>query len=450
MRKFIAIVKREYKKIVLTWAFGLSTLIGPLFLLGISLVPMLLFSIKGNAVRLAIVDDSGAISVRLRENLSAERQLEKFKQATAESFKNIDATQEEKLNTSAQQMGGNFAFEDYQTEGKPIETVRRELTQRIQQDSLDAYLIVPHDFNVAEAKFEFYTRNSSDFITNEVLKSAIEDSVRTERLVKANISEAQLKKINQKVDFIISKVSEKGVEKDSGFGFGVAFALGLIIYMSLTLYGSVIMGAIIEEKETRIAEILFSSAKPFELMMGKLVGVGFASLTQLVIWGISALLVVGYLLTMASASGLPFAIPTITPLFVLCFFVFFLLGFFIYATIYAILGAMVTTSQEGQQFAFPPILILLGGLYAIFPVIRDPNSAFSVWASITPFISPLVMPVRILLDPPPVEQILLSILINLAMIIGLTWVAGKVYRVGMLMYGKRATIPEVWKWIRQS
>ena len=410
MRKFFAVVKREYKKIVLTWAFGVSTLIGPLFLLGISLVPMLLFSIKGNAVRLVIIDQSGELSVRLREKLSAENQLEKSREAAGESFKNIDATQAEKLKDSAKQIGGNFAFEDYKTDGKPIEAVRRELTRRIQEDTLDAYLIVPDDFNAADAKFEFYSRNSSDFVTNEVLKNAVEDSVRTARLVKAKITEEQQKSINQKVDFNISKVSEKGEEKDSGLGFGVAFALGLIIYMSLTLYGSIIMGAIIEEKETRIAEILFSSAKPFELMLGKLVGVGFASLTQLSIWGISVLLVAGYFLTVAGASGLPFAIPTITPVYVLCFFIFFILGFFTYATIYAILGAMVTTSQEGQQFAFPPIMILLGGLYAIFPVIRDPNSTFSIWASITPFISPLVMPVRILLDPPPVEQILLSIL----------------------------------------
>ncbi len=110
---------------------------------------------------------------------------------------------------------------------------------------------------------------------------------------------------------------------------------------------------------------------------------------------------------------------------------------------------MVTTAQEGQQFVFPPILISLVGLYSVFPVIRDPNSTYSFWASIMPFISPIVMPARIWIDMPQIWEILLAILLNVGMIFVTTWIAAKVYRVGMLMYGKRATIPEVWRWIRE-
>ena len=135
---------------------------------------------------------------------------------------------------------------------------------------------------------------------------------------------------------------------------------------------------------------------------------------------------------------------------VIYFFIFFLLGYFIYATIYALIGSMVTSMQEGGQFALPPILILLIGLYFCFAVIRDPNSAFAFWVSIAPFFAPIVMPVRIVSDMPPFWQIALAIVLNGAAIVGLTWAASRVYRVGMLMYGKRATIPEVWKWIRQS
>jgi ABC-2 type transport system permease protein len=223
-----------------------------------------------------------------------------------------------------------------------------------------------------------------------------------------------------------------------------------MIYITLAIYGQMIMSAVVEEKETRIAEILFSSAKPFELMMGKLVGVGLAGLTQLSIWIISAVILAGFGATMFTAAGMDIAIPNITPLMILLFFIYFLLGFFIYASIFALIGAMVTSVQEGGQFSFPPIMLLLIGFYFSFAVIRDPNSSLSFWVSIAPFFAPITMPVRILAETPPIWQIGLSILINSLAIAALVWLAARVYRVGMLMYGKRATIPEVWKWIRQA
>ncbi|MCU0239912.1 MAG: ABC transporter permease [Pyrinomonadaceae bacterium] len=450
MRKFLAVLKREYFKIVWTWTFLISTLIAPLVLVGFTVVPMLMFSITGKPTRLIIVDQSGKVSNRIKANLSAEKQLEKFKKATEDALKKVDATQQESLKTSAQQMGGSFAFVDYNPDGKPKEAIRQELNERIQKEELDAYLIVPDDFESNQAKFDFFSRKSSDFVTNEVLKSAVEESVRSERLIKANISEDQLKEINRKVEFTVTKISDKGEEKADNFAFAIGFGIGLIIYMSLTLYGSIIMGAVIEEKETRIAEILFSSAKPFELMMGKLFGVGLASITQIGIWLLTAATVFGYFFAVGGLQMAGFEIPSISPQFVIFFLLFFFFGFFCYATIYAIIGAMVTTSQEGQQFVFPPILISIAGLYSIFPVIRDPNSTYSFFASIAPFISPIVMPVRIWVETPPFWQIALAILINVCTILLTTWIAAKVYRIGMLMYGKRATIPEVWRWIRTS
>lgn len=450
MDKFWAVLKREYKKIVWTWTFIISTLLAPILLIGISVVPMFIFSLKGEPIRLALVEQSGKVSARLKENLSPEKQLENFKKANEDAFKKVEVNQQEKLKDTAQQFGGTFVIEEVKPAGKSVETLRQELSERINKETLDAYLIIPENFDSTDAKFDFYARNASDFITKGQLENAVEESVRAERLAKANISEEKLREINRKINFSVMKVSEKGEEKDNDLGFAVGFTLAMIIYISLTLYGSVIMGAIIEEKETRIAEILFSSAKPFELMMGKLVGVGLASLTQVAIWLGTAGIVAGYFLTMASVSGLPFPIPSLSVSFILLFLLFFLLGFFCYATIYAIIGAMVTTSQEGQQFVFPPILISLVGLYSVFLVIRDPNSTYSFWASITPFISPIVMPVRIFIDMPPIWEILLAILLNVGMIFLITWIAAKVYRTGMLMYGKRATIPEVWRWIRTN
>ena len=144
---------------------------------------------------------------------------------------------------------------------------------------------------------------------------------------------------------------KKATKKIRDSAFVASFIIGLMIYITLAIYGQQIMAAVVEEKETRIAEILFSSAKPFELMMGKLVGVGLAGLTQLAIWIISALILVGFGLAQMSAAGMNISIPDITPLMVVYFFIFFLLGFFIYASIFALIGSMVTTVQEGGQFA---------------------------------------------------------------------------------------------------
>jgi ABC-2 type transport system permease protein len=287
-------------------------------------------------------------------------------------------------------------------------------------------------------------------MANSTLEDALNNAVRSQRLADANISEEKLSELSEKINLDKKGLDEKGGEKDTDGAFVASFIIALMIYITLAIYGQAIMGAVVEEKETRIAEILFSSARPFELMFGKLVGVGLAALTQLAIWITSLAVLAGFGLAQLSAAGMDISIPNITPLMVVYFFIFFLLGFFIYASIFALIGSMVTSVQEGGQFAFPPIMLLLIGFYFSFAVIRDPNSGISFWVSIAPFFAPITMPVRILAETPPFWQIALSILINGATIAGLVWLASRVYRVGMLMYGKRATIPEVWKWIRQS
>jgi ABC-2 type transport system permease protein len=450
MRKFLAVVKHEYKKIVLKWSFIIGTLLFPIIAAGFAVVPALIFSIKGEPTRIAVVDQSGKLSARLKENLSAERMSEKVKQTVDESLTDLNASQQEQMNRSAEQLASSFVFTDYDFAGKPLEQIRRELGEKITAKELDAYLLIPGNLETVDAKYEFRSRKAGDFGGERNLREALNEAVRSERLAGANISEAQLKDLSRNVDFDAKSLDEKGDEKDSDGVFIASFIIGLMIYITLAIYGQMILAAVVEEKETRIAEILFSSAKPFELMMGKLTGVGLAGLTQLGIWIISALVLVGFGLAQMSAAGMNISIPNISPLMVLLFFIYFLLGFFIYASIFALIGSMVTTMQEGGQFSFPPIMLLLVGFYFSFAVIRDPNSSLSFWVSIAPFFAPITMPVRILAETPPYWQIALSIFINAATIAGLVWLASRVYRVGMLMYGKRATIPEVWKWIRQS
>ena len=466
MKKFLAIVRHEYRRVVMKWSFVIGTLLLPFLAACFALVPALIFSIKGEPTRIAVVDPTGEIEARLKENLSADKMMAKARKAAQDSFKNIDASQQEKMKANAQQFVETFQFIDYPANNlgpktgdatadqinnfNAIQAIRMDLNSKIINGEIDAYLIIPPNFDSPDAKFEFRSRKAGDFITNESFKDALNGAVRSQRLADANISEQRLEELSRDVELDVKAVDETGAEKDSDGVMIASFIIGLMIYITLAIYGQAIMGAVVEEKETRIAEILFSSASPFQLMMGKLVGVGLAGLTQLAIWIATAVVLIGVLASQVGFTEIVGSIPTITPVMIVYFLIFFLLGFFIYASIFALIGSMVTTVQEGGQFAFPPIMILLIGFYFSFAVIRDPNSDLSFWVSIAPFFAPITMPVRILAETPPLWQIGLSFLVNGLAIAGLVWLAGRVYRVGMLMYGKRATIPEVLKWIRQA
>jgi len=450
MRKFLAVVKHEYKKIVVKWTFLIGTLLFPLLGVGFAIVPAIIFSMKGEPTRLVVVDSSSKIAPRLKENLSSSRIAAKAQQAANESLKDMNASQEDRIKSGATQLASGFIFVDFDAAGKTPEQIREELNQKAASDQIDAYLLIPRDVAGANSQFEFRSRKAGDFVANDTVKDALNDAIRSQRLADANINEATLQNINQNVDFDSKSISETGEEKDGDSLFIASLVIGMMIYISLTIYGQIIMGAVVEEKETRIAEILFSSARPFDLMFGKLVGVGLAGLTQLGIWVGSLAALFAFLSTQADMGPILETLPRVTPLMVLYFFAYFLVGYFTYAAVFALIGSMVTTVQEGGQFAFPPIMIMLVGFYFGFAVIRDPNSSLSFWVSISPFFAPLTMPIRILAETPPLWEIGLSLLLNGLTIAGLVWIAARVYRVGMLMYGKRATIPEVLKWIRQA
>ena len=178
--------------------------------------------------------------------------------------------------------------------------------------------------------------------------------------------------------------------------------------------------------------------------MGKLIGVSLVALTQLSIWAIAFLSLSAWL------AGSSFTVPHIPPLVFVYFVIFFLMGYFIYATVYAVVGSMVTTTQEGGQLALPIVLLLVMGFYLSFNIIRSPSSSLAFWASMFPFFAPITMLVRIVTETPPLWQILLSLGIGIATAVGLIWLASRIYRVGMLMTGKKATIPEVMRWVRQA
>jgi ABC-2 type transport system permease protein len=363
----------------------------------------------------------------------------------------MNSNMKERSQSAAKRIKGTYSLEKVDLAGRPLEDVQRELNLRISKDQLDGYIVLPKEI-LKDGKAEFYGRNAGDVFTRGELERRLSQAVREQRMADEKISEARVRELSKPVDMTTKPINEKGEvgAEDSGGGFILVFVLGFMIYITIIMYGQFILGAVIEEKETRIIEVLFSSVRSFTLMMGKLIGVSLVALTQYAIWGLAFAAFVAYGVGMLESSGIAFKLPPLPMSMFVYFFLFLLLGYFIYATLYAVIGSMVTTAQEGGMLAMPVLFTLIMGFYLSFMIIRSPNSSFAFWASMVPFFSPITMLVRIVTQTPPFWQIALSLLIGFATVLALVWLAARIYRIGMLMYGKRATIPEVFRWVRQA
>lgn len=450
MRKFFAVIKREYIQRVRTKFFIVATVLGPLMMLLFTVVPAYLAGIKaGGPTRIAVVDGTGKLYEPFRSALVAESDDDDEDSQSNSAASQVNSNRQEQMERTAKLGEQGFATERVEVKDKSLEEIKRQLSDRVLKGDLDVYLIIPQDI-LATGKAEFYGRNTGDIFTRETVTSRLNSALREVRLTEEHVPPKVVKELSRRVSLTSTKVSARGEEKDSGGGFFVVFAFGFVIYLTTLMYGQMILAAVIEEKETRIAEILFSSIRSFTLMMGKLVGVSLVALTQLGIWGLAFMVFALYGVGMLAAQGVPISLPHIPPMMFVYFTLYFLLGYFLYATMYALVGSMVTTTQEGGQLALPIVLLLVGGFYLAFPIIRSPNSSLAFWASMFPFFAPVTMLVRIVTETPPWWQIALSLLIGFGTVVGLIWVASRIYRVGMLMTGKKASIPEVWRWVRQA
>jgi ABC-2 type transport system permease protein len=458
MKKFLAVVKREYVQRVRTKFFVVMTVLGPFMLVVFTIVPSLLFSIKaGGDTRIAVIDQTEGTKLysSIRNSLLKEDSDEEEDQSAGIAG-SVSSNTNERMEKASKSLNGSFGVEQVDVRGRSLDEVRRELNGRIGKGELDGYLVIPPDIlQNSDSTTSYYGRNVGDVVTRSQIEDRLNRAVRRERLIANGVKPEYIEQLSRPVDVITYPVNEKGEEgvKDSGAGFVLVFVIAFLIYITVLLYGQVILGAIVEEKETRIAEILFSSVKSMTLMVGKLIGVSLVALTQLGIWTLAFAMLSIYGISALASRGVDvgdMAVPALPPLFFVYFFLFFVLGYFIYATIYVLVGAMVTTTQEGGQMAMPIVFLLMAGLYMAFPVIRSPNSSFAFWVSMCPFFSPITMIVRIVSQTPPFWQIALSFLIGVLTVVLLVWLASRIYRIGMLMYGKKATIPEVLRWVRQA
>jgi ABC-2 type transport system permease protein len=449
MTKFLAIVKREYLKRVRAKSFIAATILGPVLMIAFMVLPVLIAMLgAGEPVRLAVVDQSNRMYERVRQTFVGES-AGPGDAARASAPFDFGKNPQERAREAGLALPGSFRIEPVAGANRPLDELKRELNDRVLKDELDGYLVIPADI-LTGRKVEYYGRNVGDLLTKAQLEERLSRAVNEQRLADAGVAQHLLVEMSRQVSLNTIKVSERGEEQQSGAAFFFVLGVGFLIFIMVLMYGGAILSAVVEEKETRVAELLFSSVSAFPLMLGKLIGVSLVALTQFAVWGIllGAFLLFG--ISALADQGAHIQLPQVGAAAVVYFFLFFLLGYFVYATIYALIGSVVTTQEESQPFVLLAMFPLLVAFYLVFPVLRGPDTALAFWASMIPFTSPVVMLVRIVTQTPPFWQIMLSFVIGCGTIVLLIWAAARIYRTGMLMYGKRATIPEIMRWLKQA
>lgn len=432
MRNIFLIARREYLERVRTRSFLIMTILIPLMMAGFLLGPGILMNpMSRGAKHLVVVASRPQTAETIREELT-KAQAEQNKQIT-DSKKNSLKRTPEKPSELTVDVNTNTTTDE-----------RATLTQKVRNKELDG-VIWASDEALAGEKIPFITRDTSSFIQNATIGVGVDRALHREALKAKGLSDGEIDKVLKRLELEPQDPAGAGAA-DPQITFIVSFIMAMILYMSVLLYGINVMRAILEEKTSRIMEVMLSVSKPNEMMAGKILGVGAVGMTQIVIWITTAAVMTGGTLV-AAADQLK---GIVKPEMLVAFALFYLLGFALYSTLYAAIGAMVNSEQEAQQLQFLAVLPLAAALGIMFNVIQFPNSTIAFWASIFPLTSPLIMFSRIAVQMPPAWQIGLSIAVLLATIAGMVLLCGRIYRVGILMYGKKPTLPEIIKWLRYA
>lgn len=424
MNKIWTVVKREYLQIVRTKGFVISTVLGPVFMAALFVIPIVLSLATGAEKKTyAVIDAAGGMFAEFDAKLADYTMADKTRRYTLEDV----------------------------PAGADLEARRAELGRRVLGKQLSGYVVIPADVLTGGAA-EFAALNVSDFDEVRRLNEALNAVVVEKRLKREGLDPARVAEYTKRVGLKTIKVTARGEQEDTGGTFAVAYILVLILYMTMFFYGAIIMRGVIEEKNNRVVEIVLSSMRPFELMMGKILGIAAVGLTQYAVWGGFGFLLSTYGRTMAGgllpAGAAGFKVPQIPGYVFLYFVLFFLLGYFLYATLYAAVGSMVNSEKEAQQLLMPVSMLLVVPMLMMMAVIKSPGSGLSVALSLVPFFAPILMLLRVCVLLPPAGQLALSLALLVLAILGMTWLAAKIYRVGVLMYGKRPSLAEVLKWVR--
>ncbi len=433
--KIGTIVRHEYTTKVKSKWFIIGTLIGPLgilLFLGV-IVLITVLSMDETSRKLAIVDKSGEIG-------------RKLEQTDTSKYYIVDKTPE-------------------------------QLNQQILDGEIDGYIVLHEDIlNTGEAAV--YSKGGGGIGFISALEGNLKHILRRERLINSGADERVLELVEKGVSINTQKITKEGAQEDYTAAYtGLGYVLSFAMYILMLLYGSFVSRGVIEEKANRIVEVIASSARPFEIMFGKVVGIGASGLTQVIFWLILSVILIfaaGPIVGMfiespeamteamgpaaAGGAGMPQdqekifeiinAFKSVSPWLAVGFLFYFLSGYFIYATLFAAIGSAVDQEQDAAQLQTPVTFLIIIPMLFISPVMNNPDGTLAVGLSLFPFFTPIIMMLRIAATNVPLWQIALSVVLMTGTFLGALWVSGKIYRIGILMTGQKPKIGEMIKWLK--
>ena len=435
MNKIGLIIKREYLTRVKKRSFIIMTFLGPLLMAALYIIPILLALHGDNEKRtIAFVDQSHWF----------ERQLSNSERQTFVQLGDIDIDSTKRL---------------------------------VQEGVYDIALFIPAtELNIPSSAV-LYSMKQVPMNVEDHIKEIMKNEIQVQKLLASGVDPDILEQIKTDVSLSVMRMDKEGGEKETftQVQFFLGLVLSILIYMFIMLFGGQVMQGVMEEKSNRIVEVIVSSVKPFQLMTGKIIGVSLVALTQFLMWvlltgaiyvGFSAAIGIshpqaigaGTVMTQEIANNSLMNNENVQNILnivqsinfgaiITGFLIFFVLGYLLYATLFAAIGSIVENNTDSQQFTLPVTVPLIIGMLAAVYIVNSPDSSLAIWLSMIPFTSPIVMMVRIPFGV-PIGQVVLSALILLVTFIGMTWVAAKIYRTGILMYGKKLSYKEIFKWLK--
>ena len=324
----------------------------------------------------------------------------------------------------------------------PSPSLLASLDKDIEEKKLDGYLTIKPSSTGTGAKdtFDFTPRSSADIATSSAIKDALHNVITQEYLAQRGVSASDIEIFQKPVE--VNIIGKNGEHGNSQASFWVAYTLFFLMYMVVLLYGMNVARSIIEEKTSRVFEVLLATIKPEELLAGKIIGVGAVGLTQVGVWMLAAAAIAARVGTMSSI--------TISTAQIVYFIIYFALGYALYSSVAAALGAMTNSEQELQQLNMFLMMPLFFCMLMLPVIITNPNSTIARIVSQIPFCAPLLMNFRVSLSMPQPWEIALSIALIVITIYAVLWLSSRIYRVGILMYGKKPNLPEILRWLKYS
>ena len=441
MNKIPLIIQREYSTRVKKKSFIIMTLLMPILMAGLFILPTYFATMDDNETRtIAVYDDSAIFLGR------------------------IESTETTKFHF--------IPKEEYQ-----------EVKNNLKNSRFYALLVIPSNFitsNTVQVQSESNIPFDVKSVIKSKLKAIIEKDKMEEVIRQTNIPdlEQRIKATRTNVNIDTIKLGESGsvAKSSTELGMALGYIFGFFMYMFIIIYGVMVMHGVMEEKQSRIVEIIISSVKPFQLMMGKIIGIALVGLTQIAIWVVLGVIIFSTAREMTGGSAQDLQIQDIMaqsngaaqqmassqggmmqeifsmadsvniPLIIGCFIFFFIGGFLLYSSMFAAVGSAIDAPEDAQQFSMPIMLPVILSIMVLMSAIKNPEGPIAFWFSIIPLTSPIVMMARIPFGVPPWE-IWLSMSLLVASFVGMVWLSGKIYRIGILMYGKKASWRELGKWI---